>query len=117
MSTETSGVKEKELTGMTKRDIRQFIINLDEEDPDEYKAQARVLYEAGVTGAALKADYEDGKEAFIKAMKDDYKIMGTAFAKTLYQKLKEKLQRGEKRKSTPGSERGSDTKGDFLFST
>jgi len=81
---------EKELTDMTKRDIRQFIINLDKENPDEYKAQAENLYKAGVTGAALIADYDDGKEAFITAMKDDYKIVSTGFAKTLYQKLKDK---------------------------
>jgi len=108
---------------MEEDEIKQFVIRMSNNE-DKYKAQAEVLYQKGVTGAALKADYEDGKEAFIKAMKDDYKIMGTAFAKTLYQKLKEKLRRGdfhcsfvtdfisgEKRKSISDYELESDTKG------
>ena len=66
---------------LTEEEIKQFVIRMSKNE-DKNKTQAEDLNEAGVTGAALKADYEDGKEAFIKAMKDDHKITSTAFAKT-----------------------------------
>jgi len=102
MSTETSGVKEKELTGMTKRDIRQFIINLDEEDPDEYKAQAEDLYEAGVTGAALLVGMEKGDDAFVEELMKDFGFK-KYFVRTMLQRLKEKLRREQpaKRRKLP----------------
>jgi len=77
---------------MKKGDIKKFVIGLGE-DPGEYKAEAGLLHKGGVTGAALMVDLRKGAEAFVKAMKDDYKIESLGFAKTLFTKLKEKLDR------------------------
>jgi len=88
--TKARELEEKELTKMNKGDIKQFVIGLDEENPEEYKAHAEALYEAGVTGKALIADCSEGKEAFINALKSDYSINDKVFAKTLFIALGEK---------------------------
>ena len=79
---------------MTKRDIRQFIINLDKENPDEYKAQAEQLYKAGVTGAALLVVMEKGDDAFVEELMKDFGFK-KYFVRTVLQRLKEKQRRGD----------------------
>jgi len=107
MSTERSDVKEQELTEMEEDEIKQFVIRMSNNE-DKYKAQAEVLYQEGVTGKALLSYFEEGKKEFVPWIQEYTR--DHIFAVTFHQALKEKLRRGEKRKSTPGSERDSDTK-------
>mmetsp|Transcript_1310 Transcript_1310/g.2242 ORF Transcript_1310/g.2242 Transcript_1310/m.2242 type:complete len:183 (+) Transcript_1310:88-636(+) len=101
MSTGRSGVKEQELTDMEEDDIKQFIIDMDKKNPDEYKAQAEVLYQEGVTGKALLSYFEEGKKEFVPWIQEYTR--DHIFAVTFHQALKEKLQREQpaKRRKLP----------------
>jgi len=75
MNAEESDVKEKELIDMKKGDIKKFVIGLGE-NPDEYKAEAEQLFEAGVTGAALLLVMEK-RDEFVKELMKDFGFKNT----------------------------------------